>query len=162
MESASARSSSSNGRPTQPLSPRTRDLFKAFTTLYDDDLAAAGTCIDAGQTSREWFEVLCPRSTLVSDYTRASRKPQVRPRRQQVHSEVRPNSSRTMSRPDISAKQICFDAVTGTEAILPKKRSAFSDDRRLEVKKMRGMGACLRCQLRKRSVRCFLRVVFQF
>ena len=47
---------------------------------------------------------------------------------------------------------ICFSSTSG-EPVARSKRSAFTQERRKEVRQVRQRGACLRCQIRKIPVR---------
>ena len=136
-----------------PPSPRSKALLAAWTTLYDADeeiIFSTQWKPDQGNSQH-----LHPRRTTPDD--QATSQPQYDDR----HC-ARSLRTRTSETPPYRVSKAtgesfdppafaCFLSST-LEPAGPPKRSAFNRQRKIEVARVRRLGACLRCQLRKISV----------
>lgn len=139
-----------------PLSPSSSALFASFTTLYDDnplsavDLDASALELDAGN----YTNLVNLADGSESQQIGESQSNSPPPPNAEHYYTTKP--SQRMTRTAAFKEQkfpcyMCFSLVTG-EPTKPPKRSALSLEGREQAKRVRRMGACLRCQLRKIKV----------
>lgn len=164
------------GSFTVPLSPGSKALFSAFTTLYDDFTLEEAEEMELSGAEGNALPEERP-SSNVSNSMQVDRAPGLgRPNTNGGPSEHAGNGNgrRYLARPAVvgsvmpvvrakgpSPKRkenrielpgyMCFSSASG-KTIKPPKRSAFTEDRKEDVKRMRKLGACLRCKIRKITV----------
>lgn len=146
-------------RSQRPLSPGSTALF-LFTTLCDEQTASStGEHANAQSLSVEHSQHLEEIMIVTSD--RVDKSLQTIATQQE-----RSTGSKTfrVAKPKVDTTVLpgyaCFSAATGEAAMAPK-RSVFSPERRMEVKKVRQLGACLRCRLLKRTVSLIWKSLFE-
>lgn len=136
-----------------PPSPGSSALFSLFTNLYDDqaysmeadigiDMTHAHPPMSPGLSSQK----LQPNAPAVQQHANDSQRRPLPTSRQQLNTKHRVSKSRFQH--TNSPGYICFSATMGELSNAPR-RSTFSKQRREEVKRVRQLGACLRCRFRK-------------
>lgn len=138
-----------------PLSPDSTALFALFTTL-DEELSPTGN-VEENQITKaknhKSKQYERPIRTVVTDGVSQANESLLNPTPPRIHTAVtsRNRVPKLKLQDSNLPGYICFSAVTG-EPAKASKRSAFSKERRMEVMRVRKLGACLRCKLRKITV----------
>jgi hypothetical protein len=119
-----------------PPSPNTEALLALFTTLADEASPQHGSDNISSQVA-----VSEPDITPNHHNGTAGKQSLPKPKGQK-------RSASKKGRKRQLPNYMCFSSITG-ELVAPTNRSAFTKERREEVKQLRVRGACLRCQIRK-------------
>lgn len=142
----------------QPLiAPVPEDIFTLFTT-FNDDVSLPDIRDDVHPSPDEYWTGLCnPHAKTSSSQLDGSLrhgKHRSQPRQISTRDDSKhPAQCRGTATPGLPSF-ICFSSTSG-ELVTRSKRSAFTQDRRKEVREVRQRGACLRCQFRKITVNLF-------
>lgn len=131
---------------SRPLSPNSAALFSLFTNLYDD---TQNHTID---TNISYLRD--PKQTDCDASLQVHVRQQTPKSSSHSYSGQRKRNSNIRNTYANMPGYNCFSAATGELTRAPK-RSAFSEERRKEVKQLRRLGACLRCKFRKITVGFF-------
>jgi hypothetical protein len=131
-----------------PSSPGSPTLFALFTTLHDDENDTS-LGVETGALQSHTSHSL----TSSLDSQHADHKSTMQQRRNTSYRVSKPKAPKT----DIPG-YTCFSALSG-EPAKPPKRATFSKGRREQVKQVREIRACLRCKLRKITVRMISQVL---
>lgn len=138
-----------------PPSPVPEDILTLFTTL-NDDISLPDISGEVHPSLDDcWVELCNPHTKAPPSQCDGSLQHSKHESQPYRNKNPQDDSKHSIQNRNIanhgSPSFICFSSTSG-ELITRSKRSAFTQDRRKEVRQVRQRGACLRCQFRKITV----------